>query len=77
MGWGGVGQQMRESPNNGSQGIAVVRENLRKYRFLRNAAQVLSTPGWIRTNNPRFRRPMRYPVAPRVRAMYFTLEVGF
>jgi hypothetical protein len=26
---------------------------------------VTSTPGWIRTSNPRFRRPMRYPVAPR------------
>ena len=24
-----------------------------------------STPGGIRTPNPRFRRPMRYPVAPR------------
>ena len=28
-----------------------------------------STPGRIRTYNPRFRRPMRYPVAPRARAM--------
>ena len=26
-----------------------------------------STPGRIRTCNPRFRRPMRYPVAPRAR----------
>jgi hypothetical protein len=24
-----------------------------------------STPGRIRTCNPRFRRPMRYPIAPR------------
>ena len=24
-----------------------------------------STPGGIRTPNPRFRRPMRYPIAPR------------
>ncbi len=26
-----------------------------------------STPGRIRTCNPRFRRPMRYPIAPRAR----------
>jgi hypothetical protein len=29
---------------------------------------VASTPGGIRTPNPRFRRPMRYPVAPRALA---------
>ena len=28
-----------------------------------------STPGRIRTCNPRFRRPMRYPVAPRVQSI--------
>ena len=28
-----------------------------------------STPGRIRTCNPRFRRPMRYPVAPRARVL--------
>ena len=29
-----------------------------------------STPGRIRTCNPRFRRPMRYPIAPRAQAIY-------
>ena len=28
-----------------------------------------STPGGIRTPNPRFRRPMRYPIAPRAREL--------
>lgn len=27
----------------------------------------ISTPGRIRTSNPRFRRPMLYPIEPRVR----------
>ena len=32
-----------------------------------SSVNVKSTPGRIRTCNPRFRRPMRYPIAPRAR----------
>ena len=34
-----------------------------------------STPGRIRTCNPRFRRPMRYPIVPRVRLGVWTFAL--
>ncbi len=37
---------------------------------LRTLIAEKSTPGRIRTYNPRFRRPMRYPVAPRALASH-------
>ena len=36
-----------------------------------------STPGRIRTFNPRFRRPMRYPIAPRTRAGLNCIALSF
>ena len=36
--------------------------------------KLLSTPEWIRTTNPRFRRPMLYPVELRVQSVTSTFH---
>src|SRR5262245_30522322 len=50
-----------------TEGKTVFCENSEKIDDYGQLPEVPNTPGGIRTPNPRFRRPMRYPIAPRAR----------